>query len=120
MVLFWAAATTVQAAGGGTGMGPSAIEVAPGAGALVLAVRTGPLPAGAELVLETSGGRRIGSVSPFGATAATSSAVQTHLVPVPAGTLPEGRIEIRAKLVLHGSERAATAREFLGAAIIGH
>ncbi|TDX31378.1 hypothetical protein [Rhodovulum visakhapatnamense] len=118
MVLFWTAAPALQAEDGGPGTGRAAIEVAPGAAALVLAVRTGPLPPGAELVLETPEGQRIGSVSPFGATAAMSSPVQIHLVPVPAGTLPEGRTEIRARLILHGSERAATAREFLGAAII--
>ncbi|PTW48438.1 hypothetical protein [Rhodovulum kholense] len=96
------------------------IDVVSGSDPLVLAVRTGPLPAGAELVLETPEGLRIGSVSPFGATAATSPAEQVHLVPVPAGTLPDGRTEIRARLILHGSERAATAREFLGVAIIGN
>lgn len=84
---------------------------------MTLEVRTGPLPKGAYLRLETTDGISLGSVAPFGLTQ-TSPPDQVHLVVVPLNGIPPGLQEVRARVVLNGKSRPATADEFKAVQIL--
>lgn len=93
------------------------ITLPEGDGVVVLEVRTGPLPRGTDLVLETSDGHVLGAVSPFGATPNAAPEQVHHVVAVLKG-LPAGDMDVVAKLVSGADSRAAGATEFKGVRVL--
>lgn len=104
---------------GGSEEDANVIVIPKSAETLVLAVRTGPLPNGSQLVLETDQGRVLGSVAAFGSVG-TGAPEQVHLVVADLEGVARGEsVTVSAKLVLGEETRPATEREFLGLAITG-
>ena len=70
-------------------------------------VRVGVLPRGAEVVVGTADGERIGSVSPFGFRSAQQGA--SYTIPLPAGAIVDGRVQLRLQVTQAGAAARAPA-----------
>lgn len=78
--------------------------------AVWLQVRAGALPRGAEIVIRSRDGSLLGTVSPVGLRG--SPGATTHLVPVPASAVVDGRVRVRIAIEQAGAApRAPQPRE---------
>lgn len=60
-----------------------------------LQLRVGNLPRTAEIRVSTPEGALLGTVSPYGASPRAQQQAVTHLLPLPEGTLADGRVRLR-------------------------
>jgi hypothetical protein len=94
------------------------IELPKSENVMVLAVKTGRLPDGAELHLTLEDGTIVGTIAPFGQTSA-AAAEQSHLVLVQLKDLPAGSVQIIPFLLHNAVRRKATSDEFMGLQTVG-
>ncbi|MDJ0629035.1 MAG: hypothetical protein QNJ44_12315 [Rhodobacter sp.] len=84
---------------------------------VILEVSIGPLPAGAELVLETLDGAYVGAVGFFGG--APEPAAGAPQIAVPRDGLPKGPATVVGRVLLpDGAERPATEDELRALRIV--
>jgi hypothetical protein len=75
-----------------------------------LKVRVGAIARGEEIEIETTEGRLVGVISPFGIRSGHEAG--TYTIPLPAAAISDDRVSLRLSLDLYGHEpRAPTAEE---------
>lgn len=79
---------------------------------VVLEVKIGTLPKGAEIEINTADGRFLGVISPFGSSPQETDAVATYVIPLPRDLTGEKRLNLLFKFSgAVYSRRAPTSRD---------
>jgi hypothetical protein len=76
---------------------------------VVVEVKLGVLPRGAEILVETTSGRMLGVISPYGIRPGNEAG--TYTVPVPRDAISNERISLRITLSHNHSKRTPTTQE---------
>lgn len=92
------------------------IDLPSGRQPITLEVTTGPLPNGAELVLESTEGVVLGSVSVFGVLQ-QDGPMRHQIAVLPEGVLT-GRVTVTGRVIVDGASRAARDEELLGVRLL--
>jgi len=78
--------------------------------AVLLKIRAGNLPRGAEIVVMSADGKLLGSASPYGLSGGQGAA--TYTIPLPKSAIADGQVQVRVEVAQPGrAAHPSSARE---------